>query len=193
MKYFIIFLMVSILGCSTSNGGSTNNVGNAGNTCYPNNTCNQGLICEDGICMEQDLTGTAGHPCYGNGTCNEGLVCEDEICITEPFCGNNTIEGNEECDGTIVDSCLDLGYYAGTTTCNSDCTLNVSGCAGTCGDGIIDTGEQCDGTTNDSLVPVRFTMTTEPIDEIEFRFEDGWRKTCVHVIGTPVSEWVCTR
>jgi len=33
----------------------------------------------------------------------------------------------EQCDGADLQSCSELGYYGGTTTCD-DCVLNVSGC-----------------------------------------------------------------
>ncbi len=60
-----------------------------------------------------------------------------------PVCGNGILEGNEECDGTVIDDsgcledvctcddfCDDAG---GTLSCNPDCTVNFSNCtAGGC-------------------------------------------------------------
>jgi hypothetical protein len=49
------------------------------------------------------------------------------------LCGNNIVEGDEECDGadldddtTCEDVCEDAG---GTLACNSNCTFNFSGCS----------------------------------------------------------------
>lgn len=44
-------------------------------------------------------------------------------------CGNNLIEAGEECDGTARQSCGDLDFRFGTTTCTSDCKdFDSSGC-----------------------------------------------------------------
>jgi hypothetical protein len=48
-------------------------------------------------------------------------------------CGNNLKEAGEECDGTAMPTCEDLGYQGGHTTC-TDCRLNTENCflAGQC-------------------------------------------------------------
>ena len=53
-----------------------------------------------------------------------------------PFCGNNVIEGSEECDGTDLDDldcydlCLDQDEPGGVLRCNRNCTFNFSHCLG---------------------------------------------------------------
>ena len=50
-----------------------------------------------------------------------------------PVCGNGIAEAGEQCDGADLrgETCDDLCIGAGgTLTCNGDCTLNFSGCAG---------------------------------------------------------------
>ncbi len=66
-------------------------------------------------------------------------------------CGDQTQEGEEDCDGTDLGgkSCSDVGYLAGVLSCNADCTFNTGLCFNTdpCGDGQILAGvEDCDGT-----------------------------------------------
>jgi len=92
-----------------------------------------------------------GHPAPD---CGESL-CYDVTCPTLPLCsktcGNDMIdecaaavieldgEGpganctmftdvTEQCDGTMVNSCVDLGYYGGSSACTSSCTVDVSAC-----------------------------------------------------------------
>ncbi|MGC4121457.1 MAG: hypothetical protein QM765_44155 [Myxococcales bacterium] len=65
-------------------------------------------------------------------------------------CGNNTIEGDEKCDGTNSNgkSCTTEGFSGGTLGCYANCSLDLSGCTApaTCANGAIDNAEQCDGT-----------------------------------------------
>lgn len=49
-------------------------------------------------------------------------------------CGNDIIEGDEQCDGSALGDCLD--------GCTPDCTCIV------CGDDVADAGEECDGSDN---------------------------------------------
>ena len=62
-------------------------------------------------------------------------------------CGNNVLEGAEECDLTQLggETCETQGFDDGTLACNVDCTLNTDGC-GTCGDDMAAAAEACDGT-----------------------------------------------
>ena len=58
-------------------------------------------------------------------------------------CGNNVIEGDEQCDGGTV-SCP--AGQSGTAVCNA---CKIEGCvdvSATCGNNQLDTGEDCDGT-----------------------------------------------
>lgn len=65
-----------------------------------------------------------------------------------PFCGNNVIEGTEECDGTDLGgaTCADVGCSAGTVSCTPGCTLDYSACTSCamCGNGVREGTEECD-------------------------------------------------
>ncbi len=47
------------------------------------------------------------------------------------FCGDNTVDPGEDCDGTNLNgqTCLDLGWLGGTLSCTSDCRFNTSQCS----------------------------------------------------------------
>ena len=49
-----------------------------------------------------------------------------------PFCGNNILDFNEECDGSNLDgeSCLTQGFDGGQLRCGSNCVFDVSRCYG---------------------------------------------------------------
>jgi len=92
----------------------------------------------------------------GDGSGNEAecgnLICEAgetmATCATDCSCGDGTLDLGEECDGSDFgpSTCETQGRGAGTLICNSDCTLNYSGCTvNDCGDGIVQEGEECDG------------------------------------------------
>lgn len=46
------------------------------------------------------------------------------------ICGNGTIEGGEDCEGTSLNSqtCVGLGYASGTLTCDIACSYDMTGC-----------------------------------------------------------------
>ena len=46
------------------------------------------------------------------------------------ICGNEAIDGNEDCDGTKLDSkaCTDFDFTAGTLSCDAECFFDLSGC-----------------------------------------------------------------
>jgi len=79
-------------------------------------------------CVDLDDDG-----CYSWGDrihCDYG--CENsEVCrsaLPPPGCGNNIVEGTEECDGTtILSYCMFEGFDQGTLSCNA-CHLDTSGC-----------------------------------------------------------------
>lgn len=67
-------------------------------------------------------------------------------------CGNDLIEGTEQCDGNQLggNSCTTLlgGFTGGALACTDACQYDTSGCTTAqpvCGDGVIDAGEDCDG------------------------------------------------
>ena len=82
---------------------------------------------------------------------NVGFSVVDFECGTnEPFCGNDTTETGETCDGTDLNglTCANFGFTGGSLACNSTCdAYDTSGCNNNpvCGNGVIETGEQCDG------------------------------------------------
>jgi hypothetical protein len=108
--------------------------------------------CGDGVLDE-------GEACDGSAF-PEGVSCEDlgyeagtldcspncvgyttAGCFT---CGNGSLEGPEDCEGTVSVDCEDLGFDGGTVTCGDDCMYDTSDCS-TCGDGIVQGEEACDG------------------------------------------------
>ncbi|MFC1612647.1 malectin domain-containing carbohydrate-binding protein, partial [Patescibacteria group bacterium] len=87
-------------------------------------------------------------------TCN---YCSNACTITTKtggFCGDEIKNGPEQCDTSDLGgkNCIDFGLFeltglhAGTSLmCTSDCSFDVSKCAGSiCGDGRIDGNEVCD-------------------------------------------------
>lgn len=123
----------------------------------------QAQICIDG--QMQTVTSSTDLP-TSNDTCtiascagtqptltpaSDGTACAlngASSCVSGACtCGNGTRESAEACDGSQLGShsCSELGYVkAAGMTCNSDCTLNTSGCKAACGNGVIEPGEECD-------------------------------------------------
>ncbi|MFH1284914.1 MAG: hypothetical protein ABIH78_05020, partial [Candidatus Peregrinibacteria bacterium] len=93
------------------------------------------------------------HTC-GNGECTASETFETcpEDCTSTPFCGNNTAETGETCDGTDLagEMCVTLEYDGGTLACAADCMSFVEDGCFICGDGNIDPGEICDGLNLDN-------------------------------------------
>ena len=50
--------------------------------------------------------------------------------ITVTICGNEIIEGNEQCDGSSLngEDCVSRGYDDGSLTCSGSCTFDTSNC-----------------------------------------------------------------
>ncbi len=80
----------------------------------------------------------------------------NKICCVSPSagggsdCGNNVIEGTEQCDGTNLNgkTCITQGFTSGDLSCTDSCLFDTSGCTGKapyCGDEVKDAGEECDG------------------------------------------------
>jgi hypothetical protein len=67
------------------------------------------------------------------------------------FCGDGVAGPNELCDGADLGGldCVGLGFFDGSLTCRTDCTLDTTGCRERCGNGQVDPGESCDGTNLD--------------------------------------------
>jgi hypothetical protein len=67
-------------------------------------------------------------------------------CFAGPTCGNGILDPGEQCDGINLGgaTCSASGFFGGTLTCSSTCTLNTSKCSN-CGNNILNAGEVCDG------------------------------------------------
>ena len=82
-------------------------------------------------------------PCATDGSCDDGVACTTDVCdvktgqcahalipnCANSVCGNNVLEGNEQCDdGNVING----------DSCDNNCTPP------SCGNGIVTAGEQCD-------------------------------------------------
>ncbi|PKN26370.1 MAG: hypothetical protein CVU65_05945 [Deltaproteobacteria bacterium HGW-Deltaproteobacteria-22] len=75
-----------------------------------------------------------------------GAGCDVKVKTTDS-CGDGLVDPGESCDGPELSgaTCGTGGYYAGTLSCNSDCTLDFSACTQRCGDGETQAEfEDCD-------------------------------------------------
>ncbi len=90
----------------------------------------------------------------GDLTCTNDCKLDTTNCIPEHggSCGDDVIDGGEECDGTDwgdITSCSDFGFTGGDLGCNPRCRFDTTDCiaseGGRCGDGVLDSGEVCDG------------------------------------------------
>ncbi|PKN45760.1 MAG: hypothetical protein CVU59_08110 [Deltaproteobacteria bacterium HGW-Deltaproteobacteria-17] len=65
-----------------------------------------------------------------------GTACDVKVKTTDS-CGDGIVDPGEACDGLDLGgaTCESGGYYAGTLSCKSDCTLDFSACSQRCGDG----------------------------------------------------------
>lgn len=90
----------------------------------------------------------------GTLKCNDNCTIDASGCSQPETCGNNKVDGDEDCDGTdfLLDEKTCKGwssvYESGNVSCNKDCTINFSACTAAkvavCGDAKIDDGEECD-------------------------------------------------
>lgn len=77
----------------------------------------------------------------------------DSVSLTgqpSPFCGDNIVNGNEQCDGNLPQDCTTNDGYSGTQSCIAPHSPNMctwDNCITTeyCGDGIKNGPEICDG------------------------------------------------
>jgi hypothetical protein len=115
-------------------------------------------VCGDGSAMGlEDCDGddSNGVDCttlgYDGGTlaCDASCHYDAAACTgVAAVCGDEMINGLEECDGDDLGGvqCLDLDYTGGTLACDSSCTFDPTGCTEpVCGNGIQEPGESCDG------------------------------------------------
>ena len=78
----------------------------------------------------------------GDADCSDGSVTMDASkgCSATfiLLCGNGVLDSGEACDGSDLGGAT-CGGCAGTPTCNSDCTIDTSGCT----NGVCDASETC--------------------------------------------------
>lgn len=70
----------------------------------------------------------------------------------QQVCGNDLVEGTEQCDGAELDgnSCTTIqgGFTGGTLACDNQCAFDTSQCTTgqqECGNNVTEAGEDCDG------------------------------------------------
>ena len=119
--------------------------------------CGDGVVNGSELCdpdaalpADHDRCDDAAFGFYDAGpiTCN--LLCQyDTSACTGGRCGDDAINGDEDCDGGADPgtSCMGLGYYGGNLNCTPTCFFDLDECAaaGRCGDGVVREGpEECD-------------------------------------------------
>jgi len=90
----------------------------------PYNT--NGTYCSN-LCQNLTLRG----PYCGDGTCNTNEETSINCYIDcGSVCGDGTVYGAEQCDGTNLNgqTCVTKGYFTGTLSCSSGCQFDTSGC-----------------------------------------------------------------
>ncbi|MEE8522889.1 MAG: prenyltransferase/squalene oxidase repeat-containing protein, partial [Thermoanaerobaculia bacterium] len=100
-------------------------------------TCGDDVINQ--ISESCDSTDLGGATCEDVGflggtlACNPDCTFDASACEGVPFCGDGSINREEEeCDGGDFGglTCESLGLGGGTLTCNSSCTIQTAGCFG---------------------------------------------------------------
>ena len=108
------------------------------------------FLLDENTCKGWDSKYESGNVTCNNTTCTvEYTNCK----LPQPKCGNNKLDDDEFCDGSLFFeniTCSDwLGTEAtGNLKCTSACDIDDTGCAVAapkCGDGKLDAGEDCDG------------------------------------------------
>ncbi len=116
-----------------------------------NQTAEGNEICDGSDRRGNDCTtigqGFTGGSLTCNGTCNGWVT----TACTAPFCGDNTAQGNEVCDGSDRrgNDCTTIGqgFIGGSLTCNGTCTgwVTTACTAPFCGNNTAEGTEACDG------------------------------------------------
>jgi len=74
-------------------------------------------------CKTVDFYGVDGLAC--NNACNY----ETAGCEVHGWCGDAVVNGPEICDGSTNLTCVEVGFDAGSVTCNSSCALGIVDCS----------------------------------------------------------------
>jgi MYXO-CTERM domain-containing protein len=123
---------------------------------YDTSRCDGALICGDGILQDGEQCDTdrlRGRRCTDFGFAAGEIVCTDDCRLDSSgcfntVCGDEVIEGVEDCEGETSETCESLGLGVGTVTCGEDCEFDTIACeipVAECGDGEINGDEECDG------------------------------------------------
>jgi hypothetical protein len=108
-------------------------------------TCGNGIIetdreeiCDSNSRLCETDSGYLGEK-YCNSDCSDYL----STCVALESCGDDIINGNEECEGTSTDIACSDGIYSGTAIC-SGCQISTCNIGSqSCGNGVLEGGEQC--------------------------------------------------
>lgn len=100
--------MTATLGGSTSGGYATSGAG--------------------GVSSGDKTTGAGTSMALGTTDGVDTMASEDTV--AEPVCGDEVVEGDEECDGANWNgaTCESLGHVSGLLACTDQCQFDVSGC-----------------------------------------------------------------
>ncbi len=228
-------------GCSTTCGlenGICGGTSSVGVICTFSNVVNDQTECTTTNSEYCEWTGSACAAKSCSTWDNDITTCGANGCTwgippgSSPTCGNNNIDGAEECDGSKLggETCISQGYAeGGTLFCYAsghadECEFNYYKCRGTqtstCGNEVIDGNEQCDGPQlgGETCVTQGFDLGTLRCDPVLCRLDtsscamdlvctdpDGDNKnvagTCIGVDGIPhadecsnvaVKEYICS-
>lgn len=89
--------------------------------------CAADQVCLAMTCVDRDRVAACegladGAACGDMGRCTGG-ACVDVAC------GDGVVDPGEDCDGTPIGSCLDVGFDTGTPSCSSACRIDpTTGC-----------------------------------------------------------------
>ncbi len=92
---------------------------------FPGEQCDGATLPNGGNCLNL-VPGATG----GTLACETNRQLDVSGCTFDvPNCGNNTVEGNEQCDGTDIPvTCQSYGYDGGTLGCQANCAPDFAQC-----------------------------------------------------------------